>query len=152
LSREERIKVDAQPTHGGKASGFDSGGAGPGELQRGDIDLGVDRIWRGRDGDKWWLSGRRRGLGLGGSGDCGGSGMGGDEAGGVALGQDLDGFGFGEHAGLSGKQGIDPGAQPRPVVLRQVELAAEVEQGDLADLLAGAFGGDEAEGEIGFVS
>jgi hypothetical protein len=68
------------------------------------------------------------------------------------LGQGLDGGGFREHAGLSGEQCVDPRAQPRPVVLRQVELAAEVEQGDLADLLAGALGGDEAEGEVGVLS
>jgi hypothetical protein len=36
-------------------------------------------------------------------------------------------------------------------VLGQVEMAAEIEQGDLADLLAGAFGSDETVGEIGFV-
>ena len=30
------------------------------------------------------------------------------------------------------------------------EMPAEVEQGELADLLAGAFGGNEAIGEIGF--
>ena len=74
--------------------------------------------------------------------------MGHDEAGGVALGQDLDGLGFWEHAGLSGEQCVDPGAQARPVVLGQVELVAEIEQGDLADLLAGAFGGDQPEGEV----
>ena len=66
--------------------------------------------------------------------------MGGDEAGGVALGQGLDGFGFWDHAGLTGEQGVDPGAQSWPVLLGQVELAAEVEQGDLADLLASALG------------
>ena len=73
--------------------------------------------------------------------------MGDDEAGGIALGQDFDGIGFCEHAGLSGEQCVDPGAQARPVVPGQVELAAEVEQGDLTNLLAGALGGDEAEGE-----
>jgi hypothetical protein len=78
--------------------------------------------------------------------------MGGDEAGGVALGQGFDGAEFGEHAALSGEQCVDPGAQPRPFVLGQVELATEVEQGDLADLLAGAFGGDQTEGEVGFVA
>ena len=75
-----------------------------------------------------------------------------DEAGGVALGQGFDGARFGKHAGLSGEQCVDPGAQPRPVALGQVELAAEVEQGDLADLLAGAFGGDQTEGAVGFVA
>ena len=78
--------------------------------------------------------------------------MGDDEAGGVALGQDFDGIGFCEHAGLSGEQCVDPGAQARPVVPGQVELAAEIEQGDLTDLLAGAFGGDQPEGEVGFAS
>jgi hypothetical protein len=69
-------RVDAQPAHGGKASGLDPDGTGAGELQRGDIDFRVDRIWRGRGGGEWWLSGRRRELGLGGRGRCGGSGMG----------------------------------------------------------------------------
>src|ERR1019366_7655133 len=50
------------------------------------------------------------------------------------LGQGFDGLGFGEHAGLSAEQGLDPGAQARPIALGQVELAAEIEQGDLADL------------------
>ena len=43
---------------------------------------------------------------------------------------------------------VDPGAQARPVVLREVELVAGIEQGDLADPLAGAFAGDQPEGEI----
>jgi len=49
---------------------------------------------------------------------------------------------------LSGEQGLDAGTETRPVTLRQVEMAAEIEQGDLADFIAGAFGGDEAVGEI----
>ena len=73
-----------------------------------------------------------------------------EQPGGVALGQGFDGLRFGEQAGLSGEQGVDAAAQPRPIVRRQVEMAAEVEQGDLADLPAGALRGDEAEGEIGF--
>src|ERR1019366_215623 len=60
----------------------------------------------------------------------GGARPGHDEAGGIALGQGFDGLGFGEHAGLSGEQGLDPGAQARPIALGQVELAAEIEQGD----------------------
>src|ERR1019366_6030797 len=82
---------------------------------------------------------------------CGGARPGHDEAGGMALGQGFDGLGFGEHAGLSAEQGLDPGAQARPIALGQVELAAEIEQGDLADLFAGTFGGDETEREVGFV-
>jgi hypothetical protein len=31
LSREERIKVDSEPVHGGETGGFDANGAGPGE-------------------------------------------------------------------------------------------------------------------------
>jgi hypothetical protein len=61
----------------------------------------------------------------------------GDEAAGIALGQGLDGFGLGEHAGLCAQQRLDAGTQTRPVLLRQIEMAAEVEQGQLADLLAG---------------
>jgi hypothetical protein len=146
--------VDAQPAHGGEASGFDPDGTGAGELQRGDIDLGVNRVWRGRHGGRLGLNDRRCGWGLGSrrSGGGSGSGMGRDKAGGIALGQDLDGFGFREHARLSGEPGVDPSAQARPVVLGQLEMATEVEQGDLTDLLAGAFGGDEAKGEIGFLS
>ena len=59
------------------------------------------------------------------------------------------GFGFGEQAGLCGQQRLDAATQTRPVRLRQVEMTAEVEQGHLADLLAGTEGGDEAVGEIG---
>jgi hypothetical protein len=43
-------------------------------------------------------------------------------------------------------------AQAVPVVLCQVEVPAEIEQGDLADLLADAGGGDQAIGKIGFGS
>ena len=75
----------------------------------------------------------------------------GGQAGGVALPQGLDGFGFGEQSRLCGQHRLDAGTQTRPVRLRQVEMAAEVEQGDLADLLAGPQRGDEAVGEIGLV-
>jgi hypothetical protein len=37
----------------------------------------------------------------------------------------------------------DSGAQAGPLALRQVELAGKIEQGDLADLFAGKFRGDE---------
>jgi hypothetical protein len=47
-----------------------------------------------------------------------------------------------------GEQGVDPAAQPRPIGRRQVEMAVEVEQGDLTDLLTGALRGDEAEGDV----
>ena len=52
----------------------------------------------------------------------------------------------GEHAGLPGEKGLDAGAQARPIALGEIELAAEVEQGDLADLFAGAFGGRRRDG------
>jgi hypothetical protein len=66
--------------------------------------------------------------------------------------QDFDGLWFGQHAGLSGERRLDPGAQARPIGWRRIELAAEIEQRDLADLLAGALRGDEAEREIGCVA
>jgi hypothetical protein len=50
---------------------------------------------------------------------------------------------------LCAQQRLDAGTQTWPVRLRQVEVAAEVEQDHLADLFAGALGGDEAVGEIG---
>jgi hypothetical protein len=49
---------------------------------------------------------------------------------------------------LAAEQGVDASAQARPVGLRQVEMTAEVEQGDLAHLLAGALGSDQAVGGI----
>jgi hypothetical protein len=64
------------------------------------------------------------------------------------LGQGLDGIAFWEHPSLPGKQCVDAGAQARPVALGQLEMAAEVEQGDLADLLACALGGNETEREV----
>lgn len=77
--------------------------------------------------------------------------LGRNETGGISLSQGLDDLGFCEHTDLSGKQGVYPGAQGLPVALWQVELAAKVEQGDLADLLTDALGGDEAVGEVCFV-
>src|ERR1700683_236988 len=74
-----------------------------------------------------------------------------DEAGGEALRKSFDRVGFSQHAGLAGEQRVDTGAQAGPVGLRQIEMAAEVEQGDLADLLGCALGGDETEGEVWFV-
>jgi hypothetical protein len=62
--------------------------------------------------------------------------------------QCLDGLGFGEQADLATEQSVDTGAQARPVGLRQVETTAEVEQGDLAHLLARALGSDQAVGGI----
>jgi hypothetical protein len=41
--------------------------------------------------------------------------VGGDEAGGVALGQGFDRLWFCEHAALPGEECIDPAAQVRPV-------------------------------------
>jgi len=111
-----------------------------------------DRVWYGGFGRR---SGRAEGNGRGNGRWRGlrrvGPRSGHDEARGVTLRQGFDGLGFREYAALSVEQGFDPGAQARPVALRQVELAAQIEQGDLADLLAGAFGGDEAEREVGFV-
>jgi hypothetical protein len=74
-----------------------------------------------------------------------------DEAGGEALRKSFDGCGFSRHTGLAGEQCVDTGAQARPVRLRQIEMAAEVAQGDLADLLACALGGNETEGEVWYV-
>ena len=42
---------------------------------------------------------------------------------------------------------LDAGTKARPFGRIEIEVTAEVEQGDLADPLAGAFGGDEAERE-----
>ena len=60
----------------------------------------------------------------------------------------FDGFRFSKHVRLPGEQSVDPGAQARPVRLRQIEMAAKVEKGDLAHLIAGALRGDEPEREI----
>ena len=128
---------EAEPADGGEANGLDADRAGAGELQRGDIDLGEVGGRFGRARRCCPRDCRPAGGTVGG------------EAGGVALGQSLDGFGFGEQAGLRGQQRLDAGTQTRPVRLRQVELAAKVEQGHLADLLADTLGGDEAVGEIG---
>jgi hypothetical protein len=74
--------------------------------------------------------------------------LGRDQAGGEALREDFDRFRFRQQAGLPGEQRVDPVAQARPVGPRQVEMAAEVEESDLADLIAGALGRDETEREI----
>ena len=142
--------ADAQPVHGGETGGFDANRAGPGELQRGDIDLGVNRGWRGgglcrRGLSRLWRARRWRG------GWFAGARFGRDEAGGEALREHFDGFRFREHVRLPAKQRLDPGAQARPTGLRQVEMAAKVEQGELADPVAGTLGGDETEREIRFV-
>ena len=50
----------------------------------------------------------------------GGTGPGGDKAGGVALRQGFDSLWFGKHAGLSGEKRVYPGAQTRPIGWRQV--------------------------------
>jgi hypothetical protein len=64
------------------------------------------------------------------------------------LGQGLDGIGFREHRSLPGEQCVVARAQARPVILGQLEMAAEVKQGDLVDLLACALGGDETVGHV----
>jgi hypothetical protein len=125
--------IEPEPAEGGEANRRHANRAGPDELQRVDIDLGKSCCWRG--------------------GGCGGAD--GDQAGGIALRQGLDGLGLGEQVGLAGlasEQGVDAGTQARPVGLRQVEMAAEIEQGDLTHLLANALGGDQAMGEVRFVS
>jgi hypothetical protein len=60
----------------------------------------------------------------------------------------LDRLGFDSREDPSGEQCLDAGAEARPVLPGQFEVAAEVEQGDLTDLLAGAFGGDQPVGVI----
>ena len=62
-----------------------------------------------------------------------------------------DGSGLGSRL-IQGQDDIVTGAQARPIGVRQVEMAAEVEPGDLADLIARALGGDETEGEIWFAT
>ncbi len=143
-SREDPI--DPQPFHGGETGGFDPNRARPGELQGGDVNLGVD--WDRRDGSgrtrdrRGHVRRRRRG------GCFAGTRMGSDEAGGEALSENLNGFRLRQQAGLAGEQRVDTGTQAWPVGLRQIEMPAEVEQADLADLAAGALGGDETEGEV----
>jgi hypothetical protein len=90
-------------------------------------------FWRGWRRNGGWFAGTRLGR---------------DKAGGEALREDFDRFRFRQQAGPAGEQGVDAGAQPRPVGLRQVKMAAEVEESDLTDLIAGAFGDDETEREI----
>ena len=68
----------------------------------------------------------------------------------LALCQGFDGLGFREHAGLPGGKGLRCGCTGAANRFGEIELAAEVEQGDLADLFAGAFGDDETEREVGF--
>ena len=93
------------------------------------------------------MSGLRRGWRRSG-GRFAGTRPGRDKARGEALRKDFDGFRFRKHARLPGEQCVDTGAQARPVGLGQVEMAAEVEEGDLADLIARALRGDETECEI----
>ena len=66
------------------------------------------------------------------------------------MGQRFHGAGDGEHDALPGEDCVDARAEAWPFGLWQVEVAAEIEAGDLADLLSRAFGGDEVECEIGF--
>jgi hypothetical protein len=42
--------INPQPPHGGETGGFHPNRARPGELQGGDVNLGVDRAWRGGSG------------------------------------------------------------------------------------------------------
>ena len=61
-----------------------------------------------------------------------------DEAGGVTLCQGFDGPDSGSifRRSRRDEKGLDV-VQARPIALGEIELAAEVEQGDLADLFAG---------------
>ena len=72
------------------------------------------------------------------------------ETGVIALRQNFDGLWHREHAALSGEQGLDPIAQAWPIGWRQIELAAEIEERELADLFSGAFGPHKTERDIGF--
>ena len=102
------------------------------------------------DADLAGGSGRAGGDGLGAGSDAAETGPADDEAGGVTLCQGFDGLGSWEHVGLPGEKGPAAGARRGQSLLGEIELAAEVEQGDLADLFAGAFGDDETEREVGF--
>ena len=56
---------------------------------------------------------------------------------------------IGHEGCLTGQDVIDAGAQQRPVCLGDVEMAAEIELGALADSVSDALGMDEAMGEVG---
>ena len=136
---------EADPADGGKPNDLDADRAGAGALQGRYVDLGEvgpgEMVWRRWDHVRKWLS----------SGDR--------LAGHVTVGRSGGGIALGRRSGAS-YQASRPGCaannasmrcrQTRPVRPRQVEMTAEVDQGLLADLIAGTEGGgDEAVGEIG---
>ena len=53
-----------------------------------------------------------------------------------------------QQVGLGVEEALDALAEGAPVVALDLEMAAEVEQGALADLVTDALGADEAEGEV----
>ena len=55
----------------------------------------------------------------------------------------------GDQRRLAGQDVVDAGAEQRPLRLRNVEVASEIQQGALADGVADAFGVDEAMREVG---
>lgn len=59
--------LDSRPVHRGEAGSFDANGARSSELQGGDVNLGVDRDWRGGSGwrDRRWSGDWFAGTGLG---------------------------------------------------------------------------------------
>ena len=65
------------------------------------------------------------------------------------LGFFLDGFIGDKEGGFAVEDLIDAGAELRPELAGDVEMAAEIEDGVLGDLFAEAFGLDEPVGEIG---
>ena len=74
---------------------------------------------------------------------------------GEQLGGDVLGMGFerGRAVGcqlqLAAEDIVDAPAQRRPVVLGDIEVSSEIEQGALSDFVADAFGAHEAVGEVG---
>ncbi len=76
------------------------------------------------------------------------------QLGGAALGLVLDRGAAGPEleGPLGGEDALDAGAQRRPVLARQGEVTAEVEQGALAHPGAAADGADEAVGEVGLLA
>ena len=113
-------------------------------MDGGEIDLGEVWLVGGWLGGGIWRRGFRRLRWR----RCGAFRAGADQAGGVSLRRRFDGIGGGEHDALAIEDGVDAGTKAWPLGPIEIEVTAEVEQGDLTDLLAGAFGGDEAEGKV----
>ena len=53
---------------------------------------------------------------------------------------------------LTGEDVVDASAKYRPIVLGDIEVSSQIEQGTLSHLGAGAFGAHESEGEISLVT